>query len=145
MHAQDDEFLQLLSEKIFILPSFQKDSMLGIVFLVGSFLLSWFWYIIPISVQSFCWEIWQPYEVCLYLTTVFFPIAFKILIFDFRQFDVSRWSPFGIVPVWGPLSFMSISIPIFGIFLASISLNRLSVIFSPSSILDFNNIYDGVP
>ena len=52
-------------------------------------------------------------------------IAFKILIFDFRQFDVSRWSPFGIVPVWGPLSFMSISIPIFGIFLASISLNRL--------------------
>ena len=97
-----------LSEKIFILPSFQKDSMLGIVFLVGSFLLSIFWYIIPISVQSFCWEIWWPYEVCLYFTTVFFPVAFKILIFDFWQFDyVSCCESLWVYPVWSLLNLLN--------------------------------------
>lgn len=67
-----------------------------------------------------------------------FFVAFKIpFVFSFWPFyyHVSQWIPLWVLSVWGPMNFRYLdvlSLPIFGKFLALISLNELFVPFSLS-------------
>lgn len=134
MHVRDDEFLQLLSvwENLYLTFISERQharySILGWQFssfnilihhtnLCAKFLLRnlialWGLLVLDNSLFSCCFQ-----NSHLWLLTVW----------------CIKMKSFGVVPVWGPLSFMSLSIPIFGIFLAIISLNRLSFSLPPPS------------
>lgn len=113
--------------------------------LLAVFVFQHFEYIILLipGLEGFCWEIcWWSYEgVLLEVTKFFSSAAFKILllllIFEFF-YNVSWEGSFKLIlfgDLWVSWTWVSISLPRFGMFLAIISLNKLSPPFSLSACL----------
>ena len=130
-----------LSRKVF---HFWRTALMSEVFFIGSFCLSalWIYFLLIPGLEGFCWEIcWQSYRgFPLEVTRFFSSAAFKILllplIFEF-YYNVSWEGSFKVI-LFGDLgvswTWVSISLPGFGMFLAIISLNKLSCPLFPQCL-----------
>ena len=132
-----------LSRKVF---HFLRTALLSEVFFIGSFYLSALWVYYPANSWPGGFLLRNlltvllggvPLEVTRFFSSAAFKILLLPLIFEF-YYNVSWEGSFKLIlfgDLWVSWTWVSISLPSFGMFLAIISLNKLSAPFSLSACL----------